>query len=292
MSRAIRALLVSAALAPLAVPGSANARDLVLSTDRSAANIAAFGQGLAWSRDAGTQSRLVLRAFGPAYDVALPPAGGLFDPDLGSDGRGGLIAVYTRCAGVSGRNCDVYQYDLIARLESKVSGASTPGCSEFAPSVWEGAIAFGRSGPRECDGLYVKGRRGSALRLEKRIPADTDFREGRVAYLHAPSANRTAIRLFTIRQGHSRLVAAGRRTQTRVSNPAFSGRYLNFLFEDRRRDEFLVGRSRGTGTTQFSSRSLPGSVDSIALDGRSLFYANGRGVFHATDPLLRYRTGG
>src|SRR6185312_8189944 len=100
--------------------------------------------------------------------------------------------VYTRCAGVSGRNCDVYEFD--GRRERKVGGASSSRCSEFAPSIWNGTVAFGRSGPGKCKGLYVKGERGTALRLDKAVPADTDIRAGKVAYLYAPSGRKSSIR--------------------------------------------------------------------------------------------------
>jgi hypothetical protein len=286
-------LLVAAAVA-LALPASAAARDRVITTDRTATNPSAFGQGLLWSQASGGRARLVLRGFGaPTYVPAPPRMGGLFDPDLGEDAEGSVVAVYTRCAGVSGRNCDVYEWNFAQNRESKVAGASTSRCSEFAPSIWEGSVAFARTGPGACPGLFVKGPRGAALRLDSRIPADTDFREGRVAYVHIPTPRRTVIRLFTIKEGKSRTVVSGLRAEgerTRVSSPIFGGSYLYFLFEDVRRKEFRVGRTRAraNSTIQFSNRTLPGRVDSIAVDGRNVFYANGRGIFQATDPVPRF----
>jgi hypothetical protein len=281
--------------AALALPALAAAVDRVISRDRTAANLSAFGQGLVWSRtETDGRARLVLRGFGAPGDVNVAPlAGGLFDPDLGEDASGGVVAVYTRCAGVSGRNCDVYEFDFARDRERKVPGASSPRCSEFAPSIWQGAIAFARSGPKGCGGLYVKGRRGSPLQLDSRVPADTDFRAGRVAYLLTPAAGRSMIRVFTIKEGSSRAVVSGLQSQgerTRVSSPIFGGRYIYFLFQDQRRKRFAVGRSRGHGNSsvQFSDRSLPGAVDSIAVDGRKLYYANGRGVFEATNPIPRF----
>ncbi len=292
MPRAFRPVAFAAGLAvALSVPAIALARDAAIATDRTATNLSAFGQGLIWSRTANDgASRLVLRGFGPPADLPVPPySGGVFDADLGQDSSGTVIAVYPRCGGVSGRNCDVYQFNFSTNRESRVAGAATSRCSEYAPSIWEGAVAFARRGPRGCNGLYVKGRRGTALKLDSRVPAETDFRSGRVAYLTLSNLGRTAIRLFSIREGRSHVVVAGVRAEgerTRVTNPSFSGRYLYWLFEDQRRRDFLVARSRGNARSslQFSDRALPGRVDSIALDGRTLYYTNGRGVFRASDP--------
>jgi hypothetical protein len=299
MNRLVSVGIALGLLVGLVVVAEALARDRVISPDRSARNLSAFGQGLVWSREAADgRARLVLRSFGQPADVNAPSfAGGLPDPDLGQDAGGSTVVVYTRCGGTSGRNCDVYQFDFARQRESKVSGASTSSCSEFAPSIWEGTIAFGRSGSKRCRGLYVKAGRGSALRLDRRIPADTDIRSGRVAYQYAPDAGHTYIRIFTIRRGRSNLVVAGVRGRgelTRVTTPTFSGSHLYWLHEDERREEYVVGRSRGhaDSTIQFSNRTLPGQVDSIALDGRTLYYTNGRGVHQANDPAPRFRAAG
>jgi hypothetical protein len=290
--------LVCLLVAALALPASAGARDKVVSADRTATNLSVFGQGLAWSRTAADgQARLVLRGFGAPADLAVAPLSGLFDPDLGQNRQGSAVVVYPRCAGVSGRNCDIYQFDLAKRRESKVAGASSRRCSEFSPAIWQGTVAFARTGPGDCAGLYVKGERGSALRLDKRVPADVDIRQGRVAYLHIPAPGKTVIRLFTIREGRSRVVITGLRAEgerTRVTSPTFAGRYLYWLFEDLRRDDFTVGRSRGQpgSALQFSDRSFPGAVDSIAVEGRALYYANGKGVHQANRPVPRFAARG
>jgi hypothetical protein len=300
LTRAAGAALVLASVTALAWCTSALGRDASVSTDRSAANLTAFGSSLAWSREESNgRHRLVsytkLQALGsqpPPADLAVRASSSPFDPDLGVDRRGRPAVVYTRCAGVSGRNCDVYGFD--GKVESKVRGASSSRCSEFAPSIWKGVIAFARSGSRRCNGLYLKGR-GPMLRLDRRIPADTDIRGNRVAYLHAPSSRSTVIRIFSFSSegGRSHVVVAGVRTgreRTRVTYPEFSGRYLYFLLEDLRRNDVLVGRSRVErgSLLQFSRRTLPGSIDSIGVDGNTVYFTNGRGVYQATDPALRF----
>jgi hypothetical protein len=296
----LNAALVLGLITALAWCASAWGKDTSISSDRSAANLTAFGPGLSWSREAPDgRHRLVsytrvssLLIQPPPADLGVRASSSPFDPDLGVDRRGQPAVVFTRCAGVSGRNCDVYGFD--GKVESKVRGASSSRCSEFAPSIWKGIIAFARSGSRRCNGLYLKGR-GAALRLDSRVPADTDIRGNRIAYLHAPSARRTVIRLFSFSRqgGGSHIVIAGLRAEgerTRVTNPTFSGGYLYFLFEDLRRDDFLVGRSRGErqSVLEFSDRKLPGFVDSIGVDGRTVYYTNGRGVFQATGPAPKF----
>jgi hypothetical protein len=300
LTRAAGAALVLASVTALAWCASALGRDASVSSDRSAANLTAFGSSLAWSREESNgRHRLVsytrLQTLGsqpPPADLAVRASSSPFDPDLGVDRKGNPAVVYTRCAGVSGRNCDVYGFD--GKVESKVRGASSSRCSEFAPSIWKGIIAFARSGSRRCNGLYLKGR-GPLLRLDRRIPADTDIRGNRVAYLHAPSSRRTFIRIFSFSRegGRSHVVVAGVRAQgerTRVTYPEFSGRYIYFLFEDLRRDDFLVGRSRveSGSVLEFSQRKLPGFVDSIGVDGNTVYFTNGRGVFQASDPAPRF----
>ena len=289
--------------AALLAPSSALARDAVISGDTTAANLSASGGTLAWSREVPGGNHLVTYVTPPTLlgpprpmDVSVRASDSPFDPDVGVSPAGKPRVVYTRCGGVSGRNCDVYQFD--GRRERKVRGASTSRCSEFAPSIWRGIVAFARRGPRGCNGLYLKGR-GPALRLDRRVPADTDVNRSRIAYLHIPRSGRTVIRVISLAAGGARshIVVSGLRAKgerTRVTNPTWSGSYLYFLFEDQRREDFLIGRSRGQAGSalEFSRRTLPGFVDSLAVDRRSFFYTNGKGVFQASDPAPQFATAG
>jgi hypothetical protein len=299
LNKVLGAGFVLASITVLSLVASAWGKDGPVTTDRTATNLTAFGPGLAWSReDADGRNRLAsytristLGSQPPPADLAVRASDSPFDPDLGVDRKGKPAIVYTRCGGVSGRNCDVYGFD--GKVESKVRGASSSNCSEFAPSIWKGIIAFARSGSKRCNGVYLKGR-GPMLRLDKRVPAETDIRGNRIAYLYTPGARRTVIRTITLSRqgGGSQIVVAGVRARgerTRVTNPTFSGGYLYFLLEDLRRNDFIVGRSRGErqSVLQFSDRKLPGDVDSIGVDGRTVYYANGRGVLQA-NPALKF----
>jgi hypothetical protein len=171
--------------------GAATARaDTVISPDRTATDVSAFRGVLVWSRrDAATRKyRLVQRIHGLTRDVPVPGAKQSFNPDLGPDRRGRVVAVYSRCSGSFGTLCDVFQLDLRSGRERRVRGVSTKRCSETAPSIWSRGVAFSRTGGRRCrPGLYVTGRGGRPIRLQRTSPADgevindTDIRERTVA---------------------------------------------------------------------------------------------------------------
>jgi hypothetical protein len=266
--------------------------DEAVTPDRSAANVSAHNGMLAWSRlGADGRARLVHRIRGKGRDVPVrPKSGGLFDPDVGTTARGNETIVYTRCAGLSGRDCDVWQYDGFDRREHKLAGASSSRCSEFAPSVWIGAVAFGRTGPSGCAGLYVA-RRGKVRRLDTRVPADTDLRGDRVTYLFLPPANtsRSYIRVRRMSRGHSRLVVsgfAGEGESFRVSSPVLEGRYLYWLIADLGRNEQFAARTlvRRRAPLEFSDRLLPRSATSMALVRERLYYTDRLGLFLANQP--------
>ena len=89
-------------------------------------------------------------------------------------------------------------------------------------------------------------RRGKLRRVDNRVPADTDLRGGRVAYLVIPPGDgfRSQIRLRTLRNKRSRVIVTGFAAQSEsyaVSSPVLTGRYIHWLQEDRMRNEFFAG---------------------------------------------------
>jgi hypothetical protein len=300
MGRSSRAAAVAGVAATLFAAAGALAADPTLTTDTTAANASAHNGDVVWSRvDVGGQSHLVQRVFARPRDVPARPKDGLFDPDLGTSRRGHRVIVYTRCAGLSGQGCDIWQYDVSSRRERKVPGASSKRCSEFAPSVWISKFAFARSGPRGCNGLFVLRRavhgRKRRLRLDGRVPADTDLRGNRVAYLYVPAGDpsRTFVRVRLF-HGASHIVVAGssgRQERSRVSSPVLDGAYVYWIQQDLVRREFFLGRNRITvrgAPLEFGDRTLPGRVESIAVTRGIVFYTNGHGLFRATDPLVTF----
>jgi hypothetical protein len=274
----------------LAWPAAADA-DIAVSSDRTAANVSAHHGQLVWSRiGANGRARLVRRVAGVVEDVPVAAKHGLFDPDTGTSKGGHQVIVYTRCAGLSGVGCDVWMYNEATRREHRVRGAATKRCSEFAPSVWIRTVAFARSGPGDCPGLYVV-RRSHVRRLDRRVPSQTDIRGSRVAYLYTPAGDpsRTSVRLRSFSGGKSRRVVsglAGERESYRVTSPVLEGRHVYWLQEDRVRHEFFGGRgvTKRPGRLEFTRRTFPGRVTSIAVGDGNLFYANGGGVYAAANP--------
>ena len=291
MSRGFALAIVLSSLT-LAGAGPATAADEALTRDPTAANVSTHSGQPVWSRVARDgQARLVQRVRGRNRDLPVKPKAGLFDPDVGTTPRGNLTIVYTRCVGLSGQGCDIWQYDGFDLKERKVPGASTATCSEFAPSVWLGSVAFARTGPGKCKGLYVV-RRGKLRKVDSRVPAETDLRGGRVTYLFVPPGDtlRSQIRVRTLRNKRSRVIVTGFASEGEsyaVSSPVMTGRYIHWLQEDRVRDEFFAGRalaaSRGA-PLEFTQRTFPGRVDSIAITRERFYYTNGKGLYLATDP--------
>jgi hypothetical protein len=294
----VSALIVMATAGAMSAVPVAHAADRLITRDPTAANVTAHGgsSNVAWARvGSDGRSRLVHRIRNRNRDLPVRPKAGLFDPDLGTNAQGHRVIVYTRCAGLSGRNCDVWQYDVADRRESKVPGASTGECSEFAPSVWIGAVAFGSSGPGRCSGLYIA-RRRTRLRLDERVPAETDLRAHRVAYLHIPpgDTNRTFVRIRGARGGKSRVVVTGFAAEGesyRVSNPILDSRYVYWLQQDRVRNEFFAGRANAISSSvlEFTTRLFPGMVSSLAGARAGIFYTNAQGLYLATDATFSAR---
>ena len=71
-----------------------------------------------------------------------------------------------------------------------------------------------------------------------------------------------------------------------ISSPVLTGRYVHWLQEDRVRNDFFAGRALVTGkpALEFTQRTFPGRVDSIAITRERLYYTNGKGLYLATDP--------
>lgn len=96
-----------------------------------------------------------------------PRLGVPFDIDLGPDGKGNVVAAYSRCeqephivsvlerfgarvfsrpypAYTAGRRCDIFRFDFSTMGQSKLAGASTNHASETLPSIWKDEVAFAR----------------------------------------------------------------------------------------------------------------------------------------------------
>lgn len=138
-----------------------------------APKVSASGQALAWSvfEPATGMWRLAVRR-GELTQV-LPVAGQAtpFDVDLGDDGRGNLVASYSRCSTPAQppaqraelpHGCRLYYYDFATGAERPIAVANAPGYSQFDPSMAAGRVAFARIEDRRRVGagnrvrLYVQ----------------------------------------------------------------------------------------------------------------------------------------
>jgi hypothetical protein len=149
-----------AVLAALAVSVPARADTAVVELQRTTP-IAAYAGSVAWSafdRPSG-RYRLMVRTPAGTQAAAVAPSSVPFDVSLGSDARGRIVALYTRCA----PGCDVYRYDVVARRETLVRAVSSPNEDEARPAQWRDRIAFVRRHPtggtgelKDCDVPFVR----------------------------------------------------------------------------------------------------------------------------------------
>ena len=128
------------------------------------------------------------------------------------------------------------------------------------------------------------------------MPAETDLRAHRVAYLHIPPGDttRTFVRVRGARGGKSRVVVTGFAAEGesyRVSNPILDSRYVYWLQQDQIRNEFFAGRANAirSSVLEFTNRLFPGAVNSLAVARAGIFYTNGQGLYLATDATFAAR---
>ena len=191
----------------------------------------------------------------------MAPRSVAFDVDLGPGPDGHLTAAYSRCRteprteafdGMvlpwTGRGCDLYRYDVSARRETLLRGASTAQASEFLPSIWGDEVAFARvyerrSGMRgRLAYLYVRPvAGGSSTRLAGGSrgvdggpgPRAIDQYGRRVAFtwdLRTADGYASELRLDTQGAGHERLAAvASADGRARLLAPSFERGILSWV---------------------------------------------------------------
>lgn len=293
---------VPAALALVCAAAPAALADTLVSGDASAANVTVYGNAAMWTyQDASSNWHLAMSTDGgPPVSLAVGSSTVPFDPDLGPTASGGKMAVYARCTGgtpVGG--CDVYRYDLATATERRVRAISKAATSEYAPSYFQGAIAFARGagGSRKGTYLYRPGR--PLTRLDREPAAETDLSEIVVAYnlSSGDDGGTTQIRTSDYRGRARRLLAstnvAGSGDGSILASPVVQ-RYWVYWLERVPLNETATVRRSGLrsrrGTVQAGSPVLAGDVGSIGTFKLPVWFTRsfggaGGGVF-ATDPLL------
>jgi hypothetical protein len=280
------ALLTAAMCASRAAPSAAHADPLVVAV-QGARNLAAGGGWRAWAAPKPDgRWQLVTRAPGgtiaaaPIADFGAPP-----DASIGSTAFGvaekRVVAVYSRCRGTSATaGCDVYQYDLAAGTQRKLTRLSTQAGSEIAPSIASGVYGFARRGGSR-PGTYTA-TRSRVRRIDTRLARETAVTPSRIAYRVGDTIAMSAL--------------DGARRRTLVTGlPVFSvviTRYrVGWLQRIGHRTLALMTdriNPSGKVTIRRGSHDLPASTQSAVADSRRIVEYLGRtGIKRAVPPLFR-----
>jgi hypothetical protein len=178
----------------LAAPAAAEVRTVaqVQTPDRGGRTafpvIDAYAGRVVWSDyDAAVDAwRLMEHSRGVTRAVPVPARPTPFDVDLGPDGHGGTVAVYSRCRrsipgdlpaprlGSRRRGCDLYRYSFATGREAPVRRANSATADETWPAVWGARIAFVRTyAGRRGRFLYWRSGSGPSRRLRRPSPVIT-----------------------------------------------------------------------------------------------------------------------
>jgi len=181
---------------------------------------------------------------GPLVVEAVPRDGPEIQSlDLGTDERGGAVALYERCGTRS--ICDLYSYDFATKRERRLA-ASRRACDERAPRMRDGVLYFARfpliarNGARLCTGgLFQKALDKPLRRLTKRPYEDFDVAGGTLAFRRSRRLEK--LDLEGVRDTRSvdeiRLMRVGRKQTRRV---AFARNRANPRMGDFAAGTFLV----------------------------------------------------
>jgi len=183
-----------------------------------APKVAAFGSYAAWSVIDRATGRYALMIYDGKQlrrvrgrERRVP-----FDGDLGTDARGRVKAVYSRCAtdpaavfgAPFGRRCRLYMADAVTRTERRLTIAHPASASDTQPTLWRGKLAFSRAYPevtprRRVELLLARSTRDTRPTKIATIPVGIqgtgtattlDLRGVRLAYTasYVPSSRRCA----------------------------------------------------------------------------------------------------
>ena len=121
--------------------------DTVVATLERPSTVSAYAGRLVWSAyDSSLRRYRLMARTGEVIEVLpVAPRSVPFDADVGPDPLGRPIVVYSRCRSEPRRGCDLFRFDFHRARETRIGAASTPGASEYLPSVWRGRIAYART---------------------------------------------------------------------------------------------------------------------------------------------------
>ncbi len=232
--------------------------------------------------------------------------------NLGTNERGGAVALYERCDARS--FCDLYSYDFATKRERRLV-VSRRDCDERAPIMRDGVLYFARSrtrnGARLCTGGLFQKAPDKPLRRLTKQPYDFDVAGGTLAFQRSRRLEKLdlegvrdtrsvdEIRLMRVGRKQTRRVAFARNRENPRMGDFTAGTFLanlqfdsGFLYWTRFDDDTFTSdlvriHVRGAPEREQLQRSgrayenLPYDAfpDAFEVDGANVYYdfPNGRG---------------
>jgi hypothetical protein len=310
-----RACLAAAVSSWGLVAGEARAAPVTVGTISLQSKVSAFRGRVVWSEPSGDISNrryvLMLRYHGRTSRLPVRPRRQrAFDVDLGPDGHGGIVAVYSRCRRESAlppRACDIYRYDFTRRAERRVTRVSTAGASEQLPSIWGHRLAFLRGTDLSRAALLVvdldsgstthidggtppqaRGVIGNAPTSSSYGPVALDLRGARLAFTWEAATRRCPVPGSTT-GGQTELlselwVATPGSTERRIaagctggpvdvlSAPSLDSNDVYFTYHDDRASRYVIARTTPQATNQ-QHATVNADANVFAQDDRYSYFA-------------------
>lgn len=316
----MRTVLLAAAIASVHTPTLAGGQTAFPVID-------AYGGRVVWSDyDASGQAwRLMESTDGATRAVPVAPRSSPFDLDLGPDGRGGTLAVYSRCRRSLPANrptpelqtdglygCDLYAYSFTTGRERAVGRANSR-ADESWPAVWGGRIAFVRTYKRKRDRFhrlvpYVYWRersRGGATTHRVRLPAtprrqtrlvdSLDMRRRTVGYIWRGVdefstysfvfRNRLGRRPHPVGRGAS-FGGGAADSLKRVGDLALGAGRADWLFQDLGEPRYRAAFLRKRSRQRLEASTPTSRAVAFAADDLALYWVDA-GAFSGNDPAFQ-----
>lgn len=258
----MRALLIAL---PLVLASPAVASAVVVAPERGH-QVARHLGALVWSERARDGRYHLTSREGRLPAVA--PLDRPFDVDLGTDSRGRVAAVYSRCH-EGRRGCRIRLYDLAARRETALYRG-------HRPALRQGVLAFARLRGDGRDAIIIRrlGPKGVERRvhvLPRSLPATTGLDLGAGGLAFSAAGRGTRLWLKPPGRGRVRVLADGAFTRQSLrvhGSPSFAGRFLYWAYSDRIASRppngWAIRRDVRNGRTTASP--TPGYLESLAAD--------------------------
>jgi hypothetical protein len=241
-----------ALIALLACAGSAGAAQQdPISVELGPFSVSSHGSSVVWSHfseEPGLYELMTLRD-GQRETLPVRPSPRPFDVDLGTSRSGATVAVYSRCAKLPtrpqdrGTRCDLYQLDLAANVEKKLTRLSSSSADESQPTIFRGDVAFVRKTKREWQ-LRLNDQVLVRLPVKRGAILDPQLSRTRLAYTVADPGSgfgRKTVRVRTLGGGRDRAIYQAR------SGGANAADVTRSSWNDRGSELYFARTNEGSG---------------------------------------------